>query len=544
MKQYKILITAIVVAMMTMASCVKDLDQTPLDPTQVTTNLVFASDSAYEQFLAKCYGSLVQTGRGTNGGWGDDELSNADEGVTSFLRVLWGAQEMSTDEAINVWGDGDLNEYHMQNWTDVNSYNYMLYKRIFYNITVCNEYIRDVTPRVGGLSGNLKTNVNYYLAEARFLRALFYYYAMDLWGNTPFVTESDPIGFFKPKQIKRADLFAYIEKELLAISPALLAPNKEPNLYGRANRAACWTLLSKLYLNSEVYLGAGNKKYTNCLQYCDSIINSGVYALHTTSAGKFSPYQELFLSDNNLCYEEIIFPIACDANQTQNYGGITFVINAEVGGSMTAAATGIASGWGGNVTTSAFMHKFADPTGATDTRALFYSKGVNDTTAASYASFTDDMPLTVAKWLNLTNKGNVSSSSAFMNNDFTLFRLADVYLMRAEADVRINNTSSQKSVDLVNAILERAYGNKSADVSAAQITLPFLLDERGRELYWEAQRRTDLIRFGQFSTGDYVWDWLGNVSHGVKPNNVNLELYPIPSADRAVNSNLVQNPGY
>jgi hypothetical protein len=540
MKLYKVFVLITATVVIFLASCTKDLDTSPIDPKVQTADEVFKNDSSYIEFLSKCYGGLVATGLGTNGGWGDPELANGDEGVTSFLRLYWGAQEMTTDEAINVWGDGDLNEYHIQKWSDANSYNFMLYKRIFYNITVCNEFIRDVTPRISSLSGTLKQNVTQYLAEVRFLRALFYYYAMDLWGNVPFVTEKDPIGNFMPKQINRADLFKYIESELKTISPALMAPNTDSKYYGRANRAADWMLLAKMYLNSEVYLGGGNKKYADCITYCDSITNSNIYSLHTTSAGKYSAYQELFLGDNNLCKEEIIFPINCDKNYTQNYGGTTFIIHAEIGGNMSSDIMGT-GGWGGNICTYAFMQKFADPTGLTDKRALFYSQGSGASTASATTGF--NVSLAVSKWLNMDKNGNKVSTSDFMSNDFPLFRLSDVYLMYAEAVIRNTGSANTAALNYINQILARAYGNTSGNITLNQLTLPFILDERGRELYWEAQRRTDLIRFSQFSTGTYVWDWKGGVNTGVATDSY-LNLFPIPSGDRAVNANLVQNPGY
>ena len=540
MKLNKSYLSALAAGLIMLASCTKDLNTSPIDPKVQTPDLVFKNDSSYQEFAAKCYGGLILTGLGTNGGWGDPELANGDEGVTSFLRVFWGAQEMTTDEAINVWGDGDLNEYHIQKWSDANSYNFMLYKRIFYNITVCNEYIRDVTPRVSGLSGTLKANVTQYLAEVRFLRALYYYYAMDLWGNVPFVTENELVGHFMPKQISRADLFTYIEKELKAISSSLMAPNKDAKYYGRANRAASWMLLAKLYLNSEVYLGTGNKKYQECTTYCDSIINSGVYSLHTASAGTYSAYQELFLADNNQCKEEIIFPITSDKDFTQSYGGTTFIVHAEIGGAMSADVMGT-GGWGGNITTFAFMQKFADLTGNTDKRALFYSQGTDAATANATSGF--NIALAVSKWRNIDKGGNKVSTSDFMSNDFPLFRLADVYLMRAEAAVRNAGTADATSLNYVNQILTRAYGNASGNITLAQLTLNFILDERGRELYWEGQRRTDLIRFGQFSSGSYVWDWKGGTKTGT-PTDSYLNLFPIPAGDRAVNTNLVQNPGY
>src|SRR5690606_38227454 len=117
----------------------------------------------------------------------------------------WAAQEVTTDECINAWGDGGLVEYHGHLWSDQNTYINLLYQRLFINISYCNEYIRSVNEKLDGLDANLKTDVTRYLAEARFLRAYYYWCAMDLFGKVPFVTETDKPGAFFPKQISRKD---------------------------------------------------------------------------------------------------------------------------------------------------------------------------------------------------------------------------------------------------------------------------------------------------------------------------------------------------
>lgn len=546
MQKYKFLsISAIFLSIMVL-SCTKDLNTTPIDPVIVTTDKVFASDDAYIKLLAKCYGGLVLTGLNTGSGSGDPEIANADEGETSFLRGYWAAQELSTDEAINVWGTLGLDEYHLQNWSDGNQFNSLLYKRIFYNITVCNQYMKTVTPRLNGLNGDLKTNVTNYLAEARFLRALFYYYAMDLWGNVPFVDENDIIGAFFPKQIKRADLFAYIESELKAISHNLLPASTSAASYGRATKGAAWSLLAKMYLNSEVYLGSGNKKYTECITYCDSITKATVYSLHNTTSstkGNFKPYLELFLGDNGqTSRDEIIFPIANDAEKTQNWGGMTYIIHAEIGGSLPSGLMGT-SGWGGNITTSVFSKNFSDPSGNTDSRSMFYNPNkVGTALLPNRTSYNEDYVVT--KWRNWNSDSTNSTSQPFMNNDFPIFRLADVYLMYAEAVLRGGTGGNAgTSLTYLNKIRERAYGNTSGNISANDITLDYIISERAREFYWEACRRTDLIRFGMFSKSSYVWDWKGGVISGISTDS-HLDLFPIPASDRSVNSNLIQNPGY
>ena len=553
MKRIKIFSMVMALICLVMTSCTKDLNTSPIDPNLLTANIVFANDSSYGKFLAQCYGSLVMTGLNSNPGWGDPDFVAGDEGTTSNSRALFTLEEISTDEVFNYWG-GDLNELHFQNWSDANLYIWLMYERSYYNIVLINQFIAQVNPRISGLSSSMQATVKQYVAEARFLRALNYFYAMDLWGNVPFVTENDPIGNFLPPRITRANLYAYIESELKAISPLLMEPNVNYGNYGRANKASAWMLLAKLYLNSEVYTGSAN--YGPCVAYCDSIIQSGVYKLHTVSSGgKFSPYLELFLGDNSqTCSgDEIIFPIRCNATQSENYGGSTYLYNAEVSSTIpnvaTIAGNESGEGWGGNTTTYAFMQSFSDMSGSTDSRALFFLQGVNAAPvvySSNNEQFSNNLPLTVSKYRNLNSNGQQSSASNFMNNDIPLFRYADVYLMYAEASLRLNGSADATSLGYVNQVLSRAYTGSASgngNITLSELTLPWLMAERGREFYWEMQRRTDLIRFGQFTNGTYLWDWKGQVAGG-RVVDSHYNLYPLPAADLSVNTNLIQNPGY
>jgi len=152
----------------------------------------------------------------------------------------------------------------------------------------------------------------------------------------------------------------------------------------------------------------------------------------------------------------------------------------------------------------------------------------------------------VTKWSNLSANGGPAPNkhTSFASTDFPMFRLADAYLMYAEAVVRGGSGGDiGTAVNYINALRERAYGNNSGDITATDLTLNFLLDERGRELYWEGHRRTDLVRFGQFTNGTYVWQWKGNVKNGTQTASYR-DLFPIPANDINANPNLIQNPGY
>jgi hypothetical protein len=302
------------------------------------------------------------------------------------------------------------------------------------------------------------------------------------------------------------------------------------NEYGRADKAAAWALLSRLYLNAEVY--TGTPKYGDCITYCNKVTAVTGYALATN-------YRNLFLADNNNTGAgEFIFAVNFDGNKSRTWGGTTFLCHAPVGGSMQASDHGLDFGWGGLRTTKEFVSKLPD---VLDSRRNFYTNGqnleINDISEFSngYA---------VIKFRNKTSTGGNGSNPTWVDTDFPMFRLAEVYLNYAEAALRGGtggNTTT--ALNYVNALRTRAYGNASGNVNSGQLTVPFMLDERARELYWEGVRRTDLIRYGQFTEGTYLWAWKGGIQAGRSVAS-DRKLFPIPSADLVANPNLTQNAGY
>jgi len=507
------------------SSCTKDLDTIPLDKRVTTSATVFDSPEAYPQALAKLYAGHAVSGQ--QGPAGNGDISGIDEGFGQYLRGWWYHQVLSTDEALIAWNDQTIKDFHWQTWSSSDVFIAAMYYRIFYQIAVCNEFIRETSDAKldeRGVSGQLRADVETYRAEARFLRAFSYWHAMDLFGNVPFVTEENAVGAFFPEQIKRTDLFDYVESELKAIEENLLAPRAA---YARADKATAWTLLAKLYLNSEVY--TGTPRWAQAAEYAKKVIDAG-YSLHPT-------YQHLFLADNDQNNPEQIFSVAYDGNRTQTFGGTNFIIHAAIGGDMNPSDFGFSGGWGGTRTTSAFVNKFPDETGAIDKRAMFFTAGQN-IDIVDIGLFTDGYAIT--KWKNVTSTGSAGSNADYPDTDFPYFRLADVYLMYAEAAVNGGGDLGQ-AVNYVNMIRERAYGNTTGNIS--NLTMDFILDERARELYWEAHRRTDLIRHGKFTGGNYVWPWKGNVPDGTA-TNAKFNLYPIPASDIGANPNLKQNTGY
>ena len=348
MKHSKIFSFIMLAALIAFTSCVKDLDTSPIDEDNTTSEDLFSTPEGYTQGLAKLYAGLSLTGQ--EGPAGDGDIVGVDEGFSSYLRNYWKAQELTTDEAVNGWGDEGLGDFHIHSWTSSNPFVRGMYYRIYFQLPLANEFIRESADSKlddRGISGETKATIQIYRAEARFLRALSYFHALDLFGNVPFVTEDDPIGAYLPEQIQRADLFEYIESELLDIEEKLIAPMQ--NDYPRADRAAAWALLAKLYLNAEVY--AGEDRYTDCITYCNKIIEAG-YSLHPE-------YDELFMADNHQC-QGTIFSIAFDGTTSQTWGGTTFLVCAAIGGSMSPSEFGVEGGWGGNRTTSALVEKFGD----------------------------------------------------------------------------------------------------------------------------------------------------------------------------------------
>ena len=202
---------------------------------------------------------------------------------------------------------------------------------------------------------------------------------------------------------------------------------------------------------------------------------------------------------------------------------------------------GIDFGWAGLRTTKAFVQKFADPSGATDKRAMFHMPGQN-LEINDIGEFRDGY--SIRKWKNKTSTGANGSNLTWVDTDFPMFRLAEAYFIYAEAVLRGGTGgSATQALTYINNLRQRAYGNTSGNISAAQLTLDFILDERAREMVWEAKRRTDLIRYNQFTTATYLWPWKGNVKDGAAVASTR-NLFPIPSAEINTNPNLVQNPGY
>jgi hypothetical protein len=525
---YKGIITAGLIALSLNACKKGDLNTFPTN--DVTADKVYANSAGYKNELVKLYATYALT---SPSGSDNSDVGGLNAGFADFLRLFWTSQELTTDEAVCAWNDTGIPDMNKSLWTADNQFLRGLYSRSLLQITVCNEFLRESTPEklaARGIAGADADNVKNYRAEARFLRAYQYWVLMDGFGNPPFVTEADNIGKIAPKQITRAKLFDYVESELKAIEPDL--KDAKANEYGRADKGADWALLARLYINAQVYTGTA--KNTEAITYASKVINAG-YSLK-------SKYADLFLADNDKNNNETILSINYDGQKGTNYGGTTFLINAGINAEMNPTSFGVPSGgWGGNRTRQNLPALFPDPNGTQDKRGIFFGTKSN---VEDYGVFTDG--LRVTKFKNVTSTGVTppSLNGTFSSLDFPLFRLAEQYLIYGEAVARGGSGGNAgTALTYMNMLRQRAYGNANGNLAASDLTIDFYLNERGRELYWEGFRRTDLIRFGKYVTGSYLWPFKGGVKAGTALAAYRT-LFPIPSADLIANANLVQNTGY
>ena len=528
-------------------SCVSDLDQYP--QTETTSKDVYTNLANYEAVLGKIYAAMVTSGQGKGGDNKDMESVLNDGSGFDYMRMFLNMQECGTDEFASTWLTGEQTTgLTYLSWDANDAWVSDMYYRIYYNIALCNEFLRNANG--ASFSGNDEVKMKEYKAEVRFMRALFYYHALDLYRNIPMVTEQDPVGSFIPPRATPQETFDYIESELKDCIGDMLPASSCP--YGQASQGAAYTLLAKLYLNSEVYTGVA--KYAECKAACQQVMNMG-YSLE-------SDYSKLFNADNDKRTNEIIFALPVSAEHTVSWGASTYLVCGQLSlsnANQTPGDFGAESGWSEFRLRSQFVDKFNESDiyalgeeAKGDKRAKFFTNGQNK----DVTSMTDETTGYLSeKWSNLKDDGTKASNTSNdgVETDFPLFRLADVYLMYAECVARLGEdwdnwnggsdaeAASRKegAIYYINKVRERA---GAADVWKDNFAsdadfLQFILDERARELYHEGYRRTDLIRFGQFTTNKYIWQWKGGTHDGQAVDS-KYNIYPIPNTELTANPNL------
>ena len=540
-----------------LTGCVNDLDISSIDPQ--------SSPSADDMgLLAKCYGVLGLTGQ--KGGTGNGDLS-LDEGESGFYRTTFNLQELPTDECMWAWQtDPDIPQITMMNWNSSSVRVQWAYTRLTYDITLFNSYLSQVADN---------DENRQYRAEVRFLRALHYWYMLDLFGKSPFKTEFNITEL--PVEYSGNQMYGWLDKELTDIENEMTATgtgvgafNNSEN-FGRADLGAVYLLHARLALNCEVYSDTidARTEYEKAARYCTLIEDAGAYKL----AGN---YEELFMADNDQnvdAMREIIFPIRQDGLNTRQYSGSLMLI----AGARSAAMPdyGMKESWTCLFARRAMTEKFFPdlsrvplvPDGAAtstdanevttldqqygttienviaaagDDRALLYSgcaDGARTISTDAVADFKNGLSL--VKWTNLRSDGEAGKDVSWPDTDIPLFRFAEVYLIRAEANWRLGKSATEIMAD-INELRGRANARL---FNENEITEENLRDEWSREFFMEGRRRSDLVRFDRFTGGKYLWDWKGGAPNGTSVDP-HFNVFPIPYDECLNNKNLTQNEGY
>jgi hypothetical protein len=509
------------------ASCT---DVTVEPKSTISSANVFSEPGAYRQFLAKVYAGLAVTGQ--SGPDGSADISTNDEGFSNYVRLWWQMNELPTDEAAIAWGDAGVQELNTQLWGPANSFLSMMYYRVYFQVGMANEFLRETTDEKlaeRNVSAELRTQIKQMRAEARFLRALSLWHGIDLFGDIPLVTDASALGKTPPQQARRADVFNFIVNDLTSARTDL--PAAGTGEYGRADQGAVAMLLAKLYLNAAVYTGTA--RYADARAEAERVI-AGTYTLDAN-------FRRIFSADNHTS-REIVFPVTQDGERTRTWGGTTFLINASIGNQMNAADYGVGGGWWGLRLKPNIVALFPGNGGpsSVDRRSSHFVSGGQSLAMNNLTDFSNGFA--GPKFTNKTSAGVAGSNNTHPDTDYPMFRLADAYLIYAEAVVRGGGGTRAQALAYINALRARAYGNANGNITDAEMTADFLLDERARELLWEGTRRTDLIRYGRF-TSSGTWAWKGNVLNG-RTTDAFRNLYPLPSSELLANPNLKQNTGY
>lgn len=478
----------------------------------------------------------------------------------------WRVSELSADQLAwpqkgrHGFDGGDWIRLHNHAWiaNDNNAWN--PWRLMFWGMGFCNNTIKDLSAidfKTIGMTDEDKAAI---IAETKVLRAWHYLKLMDLYGNIPIVTEVGvPVS---PANASRAEVWAFIEKELK--ENVDLLPPLAPALVGRVTRAAGYAMLAELYLNAEKW--AGTPKWDECIAACNKILDGSCGSLSGAAprleADLLKPFDNL-----NHTSPENLFQITYD----YTVGNFRFGWNGDLWHyEQKKLYNANFNGNNGIVVIPTAFDAFSDKDLRKKTWLLIDTAKID---VAFRTNFNDSIvkgteeyagrPLVFVKEIRRNSEGEAGeggmtrgeensgarfnkyrpgpqTSNVYWNNDFVLYRLAEIYYNKAEALMRKNGgTATQEAVDLVNEVRKRAFSATDWPTEAytvAKLTLDEFLAERGREFIFEGKRRTDMIRFGKFTTASW-WD------HPASGQD-KWELFPIPYNQMILNKNLKQNPGY
>jgi hypothetical protein len=527
MKTKNIILTSCIVALLGLPSC--SLEEHPRD--QIPENEVYTSaDALFRNTVATLYNYI--------GGHEDGQ------GLQGTCRGVYDLQIFGSDEAMlptrgGDWFDGGLWQHmYKHSWSAGHDLPKNAWLYLYKVIALCNRSL-ETLERYSTLAGS---DYEMWSSEVRALRAMYYWYLIDLFGDVPLVT-STAVSMNEVTRTPRADVFRFCDNELKACLGLLSPYNsvREGDYYGRMTQSVALFIQAKLMLNSSVYLSNDTQThdfsdyYRRCIDYCDDLEGWG-FELESDMYKNFIVYNQ-----NSV---ENIFVIPMDknlySNQQQNlYRSYHY---------RHAAAYGF-TGENGTCATLKTLQVFGYGTSEEDPRfdQTFYSgpvynldfQVVADRTGQPLVYYPDKVALDLSGSPYVETAGarmkkyavdkNAPKDGKLMDNDIVLFRFADVLLMRAEAQLRLNE--GDKGQADFNRVRQRSYAPDRT------CTLDNLLDERMLELCWEGWRRQDLIRFGKYHS-------LYEGPDAVDESDHHTALYPIPADVRALNMNLTQNPGY
>jgi hypothetical protein len=551
-------IAVFVMAVVSLTACVHNLNTKPIDPNSSTS---FNQD----RMFTKCYSCMAVIGQSDPGG--DSDVEDMDAGMSGFYRTIWYCNDLTTDEAFWIWDDPESRGLPTTDWTGSSDMIRGIYTRLNLNIKYCNHYLKYA-------SRESEEDLNR-IAEVRWIRAFHVFYLMDMYLYAPLITEeSSEFPHFLP----RHEIYEWLVTELQDVITLLPAQRVEKY---RVGKAAAQLLLARVYLNADVYNKynkewVSGKTWQKAYDAATAVINDNpqhslvTQKIVTDSGFVYSAYQQLFMGDNHRdeVMKEAIFQIYQDGIYTQSHAGANFLIAGPRIGGMTA--WGIEAEWHALRTSPTLIDKFLKPhkidrATATemiynefdmpaqlkDDRAIFCSDGMNTAEAINfnltgamgigansnfYESWAGVKFTSVYSTASLP-KNSPRQSTSWADTDIPLLRLAEAYMIQAEALFRLGDKTGALSI-INNTIRARANA-----IPLTSLDEETLLDEWSREFYFEGRRRIDLVRFGRFfgpESDMYRYHWEGRMGKPdaqpfVTGTPEYMNWFPVPSEDKRAN---------